>query len=96
MKAIEMLFTDAPIVTDIQGTCGMPTEIKQLFRVASTAEDFAAEILVALDEVGSLNADRIAARQKFGLRGLAAALSEAGPLIGFSKRAIGEDVNYAK
>ena len=77
MKAIEMLFTAAPIVTAPQGTCGLPAEVRALFRVADTPEAFAAEIHEALTRGGSADAERHEVRQLFGLQGLERALSPA-------------------
>jgi hypothetical protein len=45
MKSIEMLKTDLPIVCSPQGVSGLPDEIAQFFRVASTADHFAEEII---------------------------------------------------
>ena len=76
VKAIEMLMMHAPIVTATQGTCGLPAEIKQMFRVADSAADFAIEI------VNALSADAAPppyhrARHQFGLPGLEEALAKA-------------------
>lgn len=74
VKAIEMLMMSAPIVTATQGTCGMPDEIKRLFRVADTAAQFAEEILAALQSTENQDATRASARRLFGVDGLATAL----------------------
>lgn len=41
VKMLDMLMSDAPIVTASQGTRGLPPEFKSLFRVADDADDFA-------------------------------------------------------
>lgn len=80
MKAIEMLFTAAPIVTAPQGTCGLPRAVQALFRVATTPQAFANEIDAALTQPGNADAERAEARQLFGLHGLAEALATGGPM----------------
>lgn len=76
VKMIEMLMMPAPIVTASQGTKGLPARLKRLFRVADTAEDFAAEVVEALDHPADLSAERAEARRLFGVDGLADALAE--------------------
>jgi glycosyltransferase involved in cell wall biosynthesis len=76
VKAIEMLMMQAPIVTATQGTCGLPAEIKQLFRVADSAADFAHEIVTAL-AADAASSPRQLARHQFGLGGLEEALAKA-------------------
>jgi hypothetical protein len=73
----------------------MPPEVKPLFRVATTAEDFAAEILAALQDAPGLVPDRAGARQLFGLKGLDEALSKAGTLIGVRKHDLGDPRGFA-
>ncbi|MDT7835866.1 glycosyltransferase family 4 protein [Aquabacterium sp. OR-4] len=75
VKAIEMLMMRAPIVTSLQGTCGLPAEVKQLFRVGETAEAFAAHVLQALAQPQDCWAERAQARQLFGVDGLRQALA---------------------
>jgi glycosyltransferase involved in cell wall biosynthesis len=74
VKAIEMLMTDAPIVTATQGTAGLPDHVKRLFRVADSAEAFAEQILIALNKPKEYNTERAEARRLFGIDGLADAL----------------------
>ena len=50
MKAIDMLAAGRPIVTLPSGIGGLPAEARQLFHVASNANDFAAKILLCLDK----------------------------------------------
>jgi hypothetical protein len=81
IKAIEMLMMDAPIVTATQGTSGMPPEVKRLFRVADTAEQFAAHIVDALVAPLDLGAERVLARSLFGVEGVATALGQLGKTL---------------
>jgi glycosyltransferase involved in cell wall biosynthesis len=74
VKAIEMLMTPLPIVTATQGTCGMPEEVKRLFRVADTAAEFARQILAALSTKVDYSSQRQDARSMFGVEGVARAL----------------------
>lgn len=78
LKAVEMLFTDAPIVSTTQGVQGLPDEARRHFRVSDDAAGFAAAVLRALDEEIPDPLDRSAARRLFGLDGLQAALAAAG------------------
>jgi glycosyltransferase involved in cell wall biosynthesis len=75
VKAIEMLMTSVPIVTATQGTCGLPNEVKQLFRVADSAPDFAGQILDALRTANDQSENRAVAREFFGVVGLRDALA---------------------
>jgi glycosyltransferase involved in cell wall biosynthesis len=75
IKMIEMLMTDAPIVTATQGTLGMPAEVRKLFDVADTSEAFALAILNALTSPETNLNMRKTARRFFGVSGLNAALS---------------------
>ena len=84
VKAIEMLMMPAPIVTATQGICGMPDEVKRLFRVADTAPRFAEEILDALESTEDQGAARASARRLFGVDGLATALQKVPSLLDLS------------
>jgi glycosyltransferase involved in cell wall biosynthesis len=65
VKALDMLMTDAPIVSSHQGTCGMPEEVKQLFHVHDDAEGFAQAILQELEHSSVDLAARVRARRFF-------------------------------
>ncbi len=49
LKSVEMLSLGLPIVSHPQGVYGLPPRAKSLFRVASTAAEFARSILSAID-----------------------------------------------
>lgn len=74
VKAVEMLMMRAPIVTTSQGTCGMPPEVKRLFRVADSAEAFAAQIVDALCNPTDCWDERATARRLFGPESVGQAL----------------------
>ena len=65
VKALDMLMTDAPIVCTSQGVCGMPQELRRLFRVHDDAAGFAAAILDALEASSIDLAARRHARRLF-------------------------------
>lgn len=48
VKSVEMLYSDAELVTTSQGVAGLPEQIKQAFRIADSAASFAAHIAEAL------------------------------------------------
>ena len=49
VKMLDMLMTDAPIVTSSQGTRGLPAEFKSLFRIADDADAFARAVIEELN-----------------------------------------------
>ncbi len=65
VKALDMLMTDAPIVSSVQGTCGMPEEMKRLFRIHDDAEGFAQAIVEELEHPSVDIAARAHARRLF-------------------------------
>lgn len=75
LKMLDMLMTDAPIVTRSQGVRGLPGDFAALCEVADTAEGFAAAILARLDDPGvDLDArDRV--RQQFEVTAVADCLA---------------------
>lgn len=80
VKVIEMLMMRAPIVTSVQGTCGLPPDVKRLFRVGDTAQAFADHIVAALCAPQDCWDERADARALFGAAGLSQALT-ALPLV---------------
>lgn len=79
VKMLDMLMTDAPIVTASQGTRGLPNDFRGLFRVADDADAFARAIC---EELAMPSVDlkaRAAAREVFSVEAVAKALELAGP-----------------
>lgn len=75
VKVIEMLMMRAPIVTSVQGTCGLPPDVKRLFRVGDTAQAFADHVVAALSAPQDCWDERAGARALFGAAGLSQALN---------------------
>lgn len=75
LKMLDMLMTDAPIVTRNQGARGFPPECVAEFDVASTAEDFAAAILRRLDRPGIDPAKRERSRAFFTISAVREAIA---------------------
>lgn len=48
VKSVEMLYSDADLVTTSQGVAGLPEQIKKVFRIGDSAASFAAHITEAL------------------------------------------------
>lgn len=80
VKMLDMLMTDAPIVTSTQGTRGLPSELKNLLNVADSAEDFAALICRELACSSVDMSARSRARRFFTVAGFGEIVSSA--LIG--------------
>lgn len=83
MKAIEMLSYPVPVVTAVQGTCGMPEHIKRLFVVVEHANDFARAIVegLAMPLAQSALEQRLDMVAKhFGGAAVTASLAQAGVL----------------
>lgn len=80
LKTLDMLMTDAPVVSTTQGLRGLPAETEQAVWVADTADAFAQSICDALREgiTPAQAPQRAALRTRFGVRGLAEALASAG------------------
>lgn len=74
VKMLDMLMTDAPIVTSSQGARGLPHEIRQLFRIADDPDRFAQAIV---EELTSPKVDvtaRATAREMFSVPAIGHAL----------------------
>ncbi len=77
VKMLDMLMTDAPIVTALQGTRGLPADFKSLFRIADDADLFAQAVC---EELAASSVDipaRIAAREVFSVAAVGQALAVA-------------------
>jgi glycosyltransferase involved in cell wall biosynthesis len=82
VKALDMLMTDAPIVSSHQGTYGMPEEVKRLFRVHDDAEGFAQAILQELERPSTDLAARARARRFFSRDAISAILEQMEETVG--------------
>ena len=74
VKMLDMLMTEAPIVTASQGTRGLPPEFRQLFRIADDADAFANAVC---EELSASTVDvpaRAAAREVFSVAAVGRAL----------------------
>jgi len=78
VKMLDMLATDAPIVTRRQGIRGLPPECCSLFRVADDVVAFAREILSAFDNPSIDMAHRALMRKAFSMHAVDAALERIG------------------
>ncbi len=76
LKMLDMLMTDAPIVTRTQGLSGLPRDIRAAFEVADDPDAFAAAVARELSEPAIDRATRDHARRTFGVESLAAALAD--------------------
>lgn len=77
VKMLDMLMTDAPIVTASQGTRGLPADFQRLFRIADDPDSFARAIC---EELTSSSVDvgaRAAAREVFSVAAVGQALDQA-------------------
>jgi glycosyltransferase involved in cell wall biosynthesis len=77
VKMLDMLMTDAPIVTASQGTRGFPAEVRTLFRVADDADAFAQAVC---EELRTSSVDIVArarARDLFSVAAVSRALEVA-------------------
>lgn len=75
LKMLDMLMTEAPIVTRSQGARGLPPECVAQFEIADTAKDFAAAILRRLDSPGVVRDERERSRQPFTIEAVGEALA---------------------
>jgi hypothetical protein len=82
VKMLDMLMTDAPIVTASQGTRGLPPEFRGLFRVADDADAFAQAVYEELNASTVNLAARAAAREVFSVAAVGRALNIATKLKG--------------
>jgi hypothetical protein len=77
VKMLDMLMTDAPIVTASQGVRGLPSEFNRLFRIADNADAFAQAVCEEL-LCSSVNiANRVDARKVFSVAAVGKALDTA-------------------
>lgn len=76
VKMLDMLATDAPIVTRRQGVRGLPPECCSLFRVADDVSSFATEIVRAFDDPSFDMVHRASMRRTFSTHALNAALEQ--------------------
>jgi hypothetical protein len=74
LKMLDMLMTEAPIVTRSQGLSGLPESSAALFDVADTPQDFAAAILRGLANPGIDAAGRAELRRQFTIDSVQTAL----------------------
>lgn len=74
VKMLDMLMTDAPIVTASQGTRGLPHEFWQLFRIADDADAFAQAVCEELSASTVNVPARAAAREVFSVAAVGRAL----------------------
>jgi glycosyltransferase involved in cell wall biosynthesis len=82
VKMLDMLMTDAPIVSRPQGVKGLPAACAKLFDVADAAADYAAMVLRRLDEPGVDLAAREGARKQFSISAVGEALRQINPVKG--------------
>jgi len=76
LKSIDMLMTDAPIVSCVQGTRGLPDEVRAQFRIADDTASFAAAIVEELDRPSVDRTARQAGRTWFTLDGIRTVLEQ--------------------
>ncbi|MFZ4700956.1 MAG: glycosyltransferase [Candidatus Methylumidiphilus sp.] len=74
VKMLDMLMTDAPIVTASQGTRGLPHEFRGLFRIADDADAFAQAVCEELVASTVNVTARAAAREVFSVAAVGRAL----------------------
>ncbi|MGO1315669.1 MAG: glycosyltransferase [Cellulomonadaceae bacterium] len=75
LKMLDMLMTDAPIITRSQGLSGLPPECVGQFERADDAETFAEIILRRLDDPGVDRGARASVRRMFDLEAIGDALA---------------------
>jgi glycosyltransferase involved in cell wall biosynthesis len=76
VKMLDMLMTDAAIVTTSQGIAGLPPQVRSCVRVADDAHAFAAAILEALEEPAPELAARCELRKAFSKHAIADVLTD--------------------
>jgi len=64
LKSVEMLFSDAGLVSTTVGVAGLSDSAKRCFAIADSAEGFASAVLAALGAVPDLS-ERIGVRSSF-------------------------------
>lgn len=85
LKMLDMLMTDAPIVTRSQGARGLPPQCVEQVDVADTAELFAARILEALGAEGKADEGRAECRAMFSLSSVDDIIADFDPGAGRSQ-----------
>lgn len=70
VKVLDMLMTDAPVVSSPQGACGLPLVVRQQLRIADGSADFAAAVVDCLQKPGINAAARESAREYFSLQSI--------------------------
>lgn len=81
IKSIEMLLSNRPIVSTLQGVVGLPEEVKQYFQIAVTAQSFADEIIKLLSTSQKINVDPKLIESLFGFPKIESVLSELKSLV---------------
>ncbi|MFG6443432.1 glycosyltransferase family 4 protein [Roseateles sp. LKC17W] len=71
LKTLDMLSTDAPIVTRAQGLRGLPAELRSLLRVADDADAFAQALIEARAAADPWLQGRAGFRRQFSAAGIA-------------------------
>jgi hypothetical protein len=67
VKTLDMLMTERPIVSTPQGVAGLTPEIQALCRIASRPEQFALQVLQAIDDGTIDAAQRDTCREQFSM-----------------------------
>lgn len=70
VKVLDMLMTDAPVVSSPQGACGLPAAVRQQLRIADGKADFAAAVVDCLQKPGINAVARESAREYFSLQSI--------------------------
>ena len=78
LKMLDMLMTDAPIVTRSQGLSGLPQSFRDCFNIADDESGFATAILQCLEGAGKGSEGRDTLRDQLGLKAVRDALSKVG------------------
>ncbi|MDC6166636.1 glycosyltransferase [Paucibacter sp. XJ19-41] len=81
LKSVEMLFSDAALVSTPVGVKGMPEAAKDCFAVAATPQAFALAITQALAASAPPAAKRAAARRLFSAEALLAVMNDLTPRV---------------
>lgn len=76
VKMLDMLMTDAPIITRRQGLSGLPRQWAEQFEMADDPQSFAAALLRCLDDPAVDRQARAEVRRQFSLDAIADALKQ--------------------
>lgn len=82
IKSIEMLIYGKPLVSTPEGVSGLPEEVRQYFKIAADAQSFAAEVIKALSNSVTTNADRELLESMFGYKVIEGVVSDIKALKG--------------